>query len=128
VKQEIRLVTVVLEVADLARSAALYTKGFGLDLNVVDHGGSDRWISGAHASTSWHEGAFLHFALYQAKEGRATSGAQVGLTVDDLDSAHARAIAAGAELIHPPRDEPWGATARYRDLDGNVVSLTARQG
>jgi len=124
-----RLVTVVLEVADLDRSMALYRDGFGLDLHLSDHqggdhGGDDRWISGRHAAVTWRDGAFLHFALYESRQGGRTSGAQVSLAVDDIDSAHRRAVAAGAEVLHPPRAEPWGTSARYRDPDGNVVELT----
>ena len=33
-------------------------------------------------------------------------------------------MTAGATLVHEPRAEPWGTSARYRDLDGNVVELT----
>ena len=52
-----RLVTVVLEVADLERSVRLYRDGFGLALELSDHQGAehgqdDRWISGAHGATS----------------------------------------------------------------------------
>ncbi len=123
-----RLVTVVFEVADLDRAAVLYREGFGLDLHLSDHeggdhGGDDRWISGRHAATTWDGGAFLHFALYESK-GQTTSGAQVSFRVDDVDRAHAAAVAAGAEVLHPPRDEPWGRSGRYRDFDGNVVELT----
>ncbi|MBK5221896.1 MAG: VOC family protein [Acidimicrobiia bacterium] len=125
---EARLVTVALEVADLDRSVALYREAFGLDLHVADHhggehGSDDRWTSGRHAATSWTAGAYLHFALCEAKES-PTSGAQIALRVDDLDAAHRRAMAAGAEIVHGPRREPWGTSARYRDLDGNVVELT----
>lgn len=119
-----RLVTVVLEVADLDRSMALYRDGFGLDFHVSDHEGDDRWISGRHAATSWSDGAFLHFALYQSKDGGTSSGAQVAFAVEDLDAAHAVAIAAGAEVVHGPKTQPWGRSARYRDCDGNVVELT----
>lgn len=74
-----RLVTVVLEVVDLDRSKALYRDGFGLNLHEVDHGGGehgedDRWTSGRHASTSWTDGASVHFALYESK-GERTSRA-----------------------------------------------------
>jgi predicted enzyme related to lactoylglutathione lyase len=123
-----RLILLVLEVADLERSTALYRDGFGLDLHVDDHGGDDRWVSGVHASTSWSAGAFLHFALYRAKGTVRTTGAQVGFAVNDVTTAHAKAMAAGATLIHEPRAEPWGATSRYHDFDGNVVSLTQQQG
>jgi len=127
---EPRLVTVVLEVADLDRSVRLYGDALGLDLHLSDHRGGvhgedDRWTSGRHAATTWTEGAFLHFALYEAKGGVATSGAQVSLRVDDPGAAYARALAAGAEAVHPPREEPWGRSARVRDPDGNVIELTA---
>ena len=124
-----RLTLVVLEVADVERSVRLYREGFGLDLHVGDHegaihGAEDRWTSGVHGACSWTDGAYLHFALYQAKADGPTHLAQVGFHCDDLASAHERALAAGAELVHAPREEPWGSTARYRDPDGNVVSLT----
>ena len=120
-----RLVSVVLEVADLARSERLYREGFGLDLHGSHHDDDDRWIGGAHAAVSWTDGAFVHFALYQAKDTGRTTGAQVGFRVDDLNAAHEQAVAAGAEVIHGPIAQPWGRSARYRDFDGNVVELTA---
>lgn len=120
--------TVVLEVADLERSLRLFRDGFGVDLHVTDHEGGghgegDRWISGRHAATTWTEGAFLHFALYESK-GERTVGAQVSFRVDDLTAAHQTAVDAGAEVLHEPRSEPWGRSARYRDPDGNVIELT----
>lgn len=122
-----RLVAVVIEVADLDRSAALYRDGFGVSLKPPDdHGGDDRWVSGSHCATSWTEGAFLHFALYQAKTEERTANAQIGLDVTDLDEAHAAAVSAGAAVIHGPRSEHWGRSARYRDFDGNVIELTQR--
>ncbi len=123
----IRLIAVVLEVADLKRSAALYREAFGIDLHASDHdGGDDRWISGAHAAYSWTDGAFLHFALYQAKGDGPTQGAQVGFSVADVGAACAQAIAAGATLVHEPQAQPWGRSARFRDYDGNVIELTER--
>jgi predicted enzyme related to lactoylglutathione lyase len=53
-----------------------------------------------------------------------TRHAQVSFRVDDIEAAHAAAVAAGAEVLHGPRPEPWGTSARYRDPDGNVVELT----
>ena len=123
-----RLAAVVLEVSDLDRSARLYQEAFGADLHRSDHrggdhGADDRWISGADAAVTWEEGAYLHFALYKARVA-PTAGAQVSFRVDDIDEAHAAAVAAGAEVLHEPRPEPWGTSARYRDPDGNVIELT----
>jgi catechol 2,3-dioxygenase-like lactoylglutathione lyase family enzyme len=127
----IRLVTIVLEVADLDRSVALYRDWLGVELHMSDHrggahGGEDRWISGPHAAFTWNDGAFLHFALYESK-GERTTGAQLSFEVADLRSAHAGAAAVGIEVLHGPRDEPWGTSARYRDPDGNIIELTERR-
>jgi predicted enzyme related to lactoylglutathione lyase len=118
-----RLVAVILEVSDLDSSAALYRDAFGLDLCPGDNGVDDRWIGGRHAEISWREGAYLHFALYPAK-GQPTSRAQITLSVNDIDNAHATAVGAGIRVLHDPRTEPWGRSARYEDLDGNVIELT----
>lgn len=119
-----RPVTVVLTVGDLEQSLSLYRDAFGLDLHVDDHDGNDPWTSGRHAATTWTEGEFMHFALYETKNGTTTSCAQVAFRIDDLDVAHQRAIEAGARVIHAPKDQPWGRSARYSDPDGNVIELT----
>lgn len=127
-EHEPRLVATILEVADLERSVRLYAEAFGLVFDERDHLGGehglgDPWSSGAHAVSSWTTGAPLHFALYQCRHA-PTRGVQVAFMVDDLAAAHRRALAAGACVIHGPRTEPWGWSARYRDLDDNVVELT----
>jgi predicted enzyme related to lactoylglutathione lyase len=118
-----RLVAVILEVADLARSAQLYRDGFGVDLHWSEHAADDRWIGGRHAACSWTDG-FLHFALYPVRGDAPTTGVQIGFAVADLDEAHRRAVAAGAAVLHEATEQPWGISARYRDFDGNVVELT----
>ena len=119
-----RLVTIVLTVSDLDRAVDLYRDGFGLNLHIDDHHGDDLWTTGRHAATSWTDGAFMHFALYESKDGSTTTGAQIAFRVDDIDTAHRRAVDAGAEIIHGPKPQPWGTSARYRDYDGNVIELT----
>ena len=118
-----RLVAVILSVSDLDRSTTLYRDAFGVDLHPGDNGGDDPWTGGRHAEISWTEGAYLHFALYPAKD-RPTTGAQISLGVDDIESAHDHAVRAGATVLHEPRTEHWGRSGRYEDPDGNVVELT----
>lgn len=65
----------------------------------------------------------MHFALYPAKD-RPTTGAQISLSVDDIEGAHDRAVKAGATALHEPRTESWERSGRYQDFDGNVVELT----
>lgn len=123
---ETRLILLVLEVERLETSLRFYRDHLGIALvEDKDHGGNDRWISGDHAAPSWGGGAFLHFALYQSK-GAVTRDVQIGFPVANLEDTHEGLKAAGVPVIHDPRKEPWGKTARYRDPDGNSVSLTER--
>jgi catechol 2,3-dioxygenase-like lactoylglutathione lyase family enzyme len=45
------------------------------------------------------------------------------LRVDDFDATYARLVAAGVEFVRPPRDEPYGRVAVFRDLEGNRWDL-----
>jgi catechol 2,3-dioxygenase-like lactoylglutathione lyase family enzyme len=48
----------------------------------------------------------------------------VSVQVDDVDAAYARAIEAGAEVVHPLSDESWGVRRFFvRDPDGNVLNI-----
>ncbi len=119
-----RLVTVVLTVKDLDRSVMLYRDAFGLDLHIDDHEGEESWTTGRHGATTWTEGEFVHFALYETKNGSVSSGAQVAFRVADIDAAHHQAVEAGAHVVHAPTSQPWGRSARYSDPDGHVIELT----
>lgn len=46
------------------------------------------------------------------------------IQVDDVDAAHAAAVRAGAEIVHPLSDEPWGVRRFFvRDPDGHVINV-----
>jgi catechol 2,3-dioxygenase-like lactoylglutathione lyase family enzyme len=124
-----RLIVVVLHASDLARSVQFYRDLVGLPLESgFNDPEADPWYGGYHAEISWREGAYLHFALFPSRppHHRVTSGAELGLLLEDLRQVHARLVGAGVEALHDPRPEPWGATARYLDPDGNIVGITAR--
>jgi catechol 2,3-dioxygenase-like lactoylglutathione lyase family enzyme len=60
---------------------------------------------------------------------RAIVGAQVAgrvgffLRASDFDATHARLVAAGVEIVRPPRDEPYGRVLVFRDIGGNRWDL-----
>ncbi|HMC55104.1 MAG TPA: VOC family protein [Gemmatimonadaceae bacterium] len=45
------------------------------------------------------------------------------LRVDDFDATYDRLLAAGVEFVRPPRQEPYGRVAVFRDLEGNRWDL-----
>jgi predicted RNase H-like nuclease/predicted enzyme related to lactoylglutathione lyase len=97
-----RLLFVRLRVRDLDAAAAFYRDAFGISL--VEDGN-------------------LCLASIAAPE-HPTRNVEIGLLVDDLDASHLRAVAAGAEVVREPRDEPSGRTSTYSDPEGNLVTLT----
>jgi predicted enzyme related to lactoylglutathione lyase len=117
-----RLVFVALRVHDLEASARFYRDAIGIPLREAGGSGEE-----THREYSWTDGEYLHFALFPARPGGRTRGVELSFFVDDLDAAHARAVAASADVASEPEDQPWGRTAGYRDPDGNVVGLTQRR-
>jgi predicted enzyme related to lactoylglutathione lyase len=48
----------------------------------------------------------------------------VSVFVDDVEAAHAAAVASGVEIVHPLSSEPWGVRRFfYRDSSGRVINV-----
>lgn len=45
------------------------------------------------------------------------------LQVPDFAAAYQRLVAAGVEFVRPPRNEPYGQVAVFRDVAGNLWDL-----
>jgi catechol 2,3-dioxygenase-like lactoylglutathione lyase family enzyme len=61
--------------------------------------------------------------VFEAGDGAADAPA-ASVEVDDVDATHARAIAAGLEIVRPLRDEPWGVRRFFvRDPNGVVLNV-----
>jgi len=57
------------------------------------------------------------------------AGAEVGFVADDVPTAFARAVAAGALAVQPPTQKPWGQVVSYvRDCNGFLVELRTAVG
>lgn len=55
---------------------------------------------------------------------RADKGAWVSVWVIDVDAVHARCVAEGLEVTHPPTDEPWSVREFHvRHPDGHVLRI-----
>jgi catechol 2,3-dioxygenase-like lactoylglutathione lyase family enzyme len=110
--------------SNLERSTHFYRDLVGIPLEAGDNQRPrDPWIGGGHYEYSWRVGSYLHFSVYPGTAENHTTGAHLGFQVEDLDLVHDRLVRAGVPVLHEPRAEPWGTTARYADPDGNVVEL-----
>ena len=124
-----RLIVVILRASDLEASLRFYRDVLGVPLEPgFNAPESDPWYGGHHVELSYREGAYLHFALFPARPPQfpPTSSAELGFIVPDAEALHERVAASGARMLHGPRSEPWGVTARFADPDGNIVGITSR--
>jgi predicted enzyme related to lactoylglutathione lyase len=80
-----------------------------------------------HYDVAWGDfalGDYMLFHLAQAEPGQHTTGAQIGITVEDVDAVHRTAAQFGVTVLRQPKDAEWGRNAVYKDPDGNIVSVT----
>jgi|SRR5437667_4882242 len=66
-----------------------------------------------------HPGA--HGVLSPRQAGGVTH--LVVVSVEDVDGHHRRAASAGATILAPPADRPWGRDYEVRDPEGYVFSF-----
>jgi uncharacterized glyoxalase superfamily protein PhnB len=68
------------------------------------------------------QGAHERSLTTPQKAGAATMG--VFIYLDDVDRHYAAAMAAGAEIVHPPKDVPYGRTYWAVDPEGHPWFFT----
>lgn len=99
---------------DIATATAFYVDVLGFEV-VMDLG----WI--VTLSDRANPGAQLSLMTHDAT---APVVPDVSVEVEDVDAAHEAALRAGADIVHPLTDEPWGVRRFFvRDPNGKVVNV-----
>ena len=107
---------IIVSVEDLDRSLRLYRDALGL---------TEMYLRDELAMLRVPP-AGPEVMLHQRPPAAGLASVAVGYTVDDVDAATLAAVAAGATLVDPPVDEPWGERQSVlTDPDGNVVCLVS---
>ena len=108
----------VLAVPDLERSAAFYRDVLGFAIHAM---GDPGWRMYVRDGCRIMAGACPD-AMPVADTGFHSYFAY--LDVDDADAWHARALAAGAEMVKQLADEPWGMREfGLRTVDGHRIMI-----
>jgi DNA-binding transcriptional MerR regulator len=117
--QAVRPVQLRIRVGNVEQAAGFYTAAFDIVFNEA--------ISSLQFGT-YRSDRFFLLTLEEAEpesEAVAASATRFGLLVDDVDTAHARALSAGAAEFHPPTDFAWKPrTSCVQDPDGNLIDLS----
>jgi catechol 2,3-dioxygenase-like lactoylglutathione lyase family enzyme len=125
------IASVAVVTADPPRSRQLYMNALGLPLE----GEGDGYYSSGNIAGSKHfgvwpltEAAQACFGTPRWPAGRVIPQASIEFEVKDADAVAAAGEelqAAGYELLHPARTEPWGQTvARLLSADGLIVGIS----
>jgi len=112
--------------ADLAAAAKFYGQFIGLELDDEPHQHDGN--EALHYDLAWGDfatGEYVMLHLAQARPGQHTTGAEIGITVDDVDAVHEKAPEFGVTVLAQPHDGEWGRNAVYQDPDQNIVSITS---
>ncbi len=120
-----RLAAVAIVVPDYDAGIAFYCGVMGFTLTDDQDQGAKRWVTleppggGARLVLARAEGAAQHAAIGNQAGGRVW----LFLETDDFARDAARMQAAGVQFEEPPRLEPYGTVAVWRDPFGNRWDL-----
>ena len=112
---------VSIPVRDQDRAVEFYTKTLGFTLTTDQpFDGTQRWIE------LEIPGAETSIVLYTPKgqEDRIGTFANLAYVTEDIDTTYEELRAKGVEFVQPPKREPWGTGAVFKDVDGNMFALS----
>ena len=118
----------IVYVPDVAASLAFFEAAFGCKRRFLHESGVYGELdTGATAlSFAAHELGDMNFRGGHVHADRSAQplGFEIAFVTDDVATAHARAVAAGATELAAPQAKPWGQTVSYvRCPDGILVEL-----
>jgi catechol 2,3-dioxygenase-like lactoylglutathione lyase family enzyme len=118
----------IVYVPHVEASLAFFEQAFGFSRRFLHASGTYGELESGDTTLAFaaHELASSNFpgGHVAASESREPLGMELGLVTDDVEAAHARALAAGATQLAEPRSKPWGQTVSYvRCPDGTLVEL-----
>ena len=118
----------IVYVADVRATLDFYGRAFGLETRfVTDDAQFGMLQTGATAlSFAHHDVARSSLAEgYRPLDADPLpAGIEIGLVTEDVPTAFARAVEAGADAVTWPMQKPWGQTVAYvRAPEGTLVEL-----
>jgi predicted enzyme related to lactoylglutathione lyase len=113
---------VSIPVRDQDRALAFYTEKLGFRVVTDQPLGEQRWIE------LRIPGAETGVVLFTppGHEDRIGGFMNLSLASDDVRKTYEELSARGVEFTQPPRTEPWGTSALFKDADGNQFVLSSK--
>lgn len=111
---------VSIPVRDQDRALEFYTKKLGFDI-LTDQpmGPGQRWIELGIPRAETRVVLFTP----PGQEDRIGTSSNIVFMTDNVERSAEELAAKGVEFVQPPKKEPWGTFAIFKDLDGNQFVL-----
>jgi lactoylglutathione lyase len=124
---------VIVYVQDVAEALNFYEEAFGMRRALLHESGQFGQLETGQTSLAFTSHELGKSAVPQPYQALDASAAPVGMEITlltrEVDAAFERAVAAGAEPMSDPHDEPWGQRVCYvRDPFGTLVGIATPMG
>jgi len=118
----------IIYVQDVPNSIAFFEAAFGFSKKFVDDSGAYGELDTGETTLSFAAHSLGESNLPQGYVAADSSdkplGIEIALITDEIESAHQKAVSAGAIEIKAPTAKPWGQIVSYvRCPDGTLVEL-----
>jgi lactoylglutathione lyase len=126
-----RLGYVIIYVPDLEETVAFYEEAFGFSRRFIHESGYAEMETGATALAFVTEklAASNGVVTRQNRPNADAAAAEIAFISDDVPTAFANAVTAGAAAYKEPQTKPWGQVVAYvRDNNGFLVELCSPVG
>jgi predicted enzyme related to lactoylglutathione lyase len=113
---------VTVYVNDQERARAFYTDKLGFEVRRDDPmSETARWLE--VAPKGLHSPRVVVYKAEGQWEGRAGGFSSFVFATPDVNATYQELSGRGVEFTAPPKQEPWGMWAQFKDQDGNEFGL-----
>jgi predicted enzyme related to lactoylglutathione lyase len=130
-EESMRLGYFIIYVPNLEETVAFYEKAFGVSRRFIHESGYAEMETGATALAFATENlaASNGVVTRQNRSNAEAAGAEIAFVSNDVPTAFANAVAAGATAYKQPQKKPWGQLVAYvRDNNGFLVEICSPVG
>lgn len=124
-----RLGTIIYYVENVEKTMIFFEKAFGIKKSFIDPSGHYGQLETGATALGF---ASLELAKQNLPQGfgritpKELPGCEISFTAKDVQRSLSQAVKAGAELIAPAEEKPWGQTVAYvRDPNGILVEIAS---
>jgi predicted enzyme related to lactoylglutathione lyase len=123
---EARMITsvkfVTIPTRNQERALKFWTEKVGFELRTDQPMGAQRWIELSIRNSD----TMVVLWTGEGEEGRIGTRFNGAFACDGVDATYRQLRDKGVEFVSPPKKEPWGEFATFKDPDGNEFVLSSR--